>query len=104
MTREHYLEMCEVMGKPPLDEDIPPEFDDFPPDIQDSIVIYSYLRDNWEYMNGNYIGKDLTNLFQLFDLFEVEHSSRKLVFQVIRQLDTIRQKLIASKKPSGPAA
>lgn len=100
MTRERYLDMCEQLGSVPVESEIPPEFDDFPPDVQDSIVIYSYLRDNWEYMGGNYVGKDLTNLFQLFDLFEVEHTSRKLVFQVIRQLDVIRQKLIQSKKPS----
>lgn len=104
MTKHHYLEMCELFGKEPVETDIPPEFDDFPPDVQDSIVIYSYLRDNWEYVGGNYLGKDLSNLFQLFDLFEIEHASRKLVFQVIRQLDTIRQKLIQSKKPSGKPA
>lgn len=101
MTRQRYLDMCQELGNEPIESEIPFDFEDFPPDVQDSIVIYGYLKDNWEYMGGNYIGKDLTNLFHLFDLFEIEQTSRKLVFQIIRHLDTIRQKLINNKKPSG---
>lgn len=100
MTREVYIEMCEALGDPIIEENIPPDFQDFPEEIQNSIQIYGYLNDNWDYMNGNYIGKDFNLLFKLFELLEVtERAEKRLIFETIKYLDSIRHKIIQNKKP-----
>ena len=58
MTRDTYFEMCEALGTEPVEEEIPVEFEDFCLDVQEALSIYQKLRDEWDYMGGNYIGKN----------------------------------------------
>ena len=37
MTRAKYLEMCEQLNKEPRDDEIPPDWEDFPEIVQDAI-------------------------------------------------------------------
>lgn len=97
MTKEKYLEMCEMLGTIPSEEEMPVELEDLPIVAQISVTIYETLGDEWEYMAGNYTGKNLQNLFEIFDLYEVEKEERLIVYKILCILDNIRKKIIRQK-------
>ena len=99
MTKEQYLEMCEMLGSEPIDEEIPVEFEDMPLEVQESFRIYTTLQDNWDYMNGNYIGKNLSGVSEIFAMYDIEKSDYKIVYEIIIQIDKIRAKQISDSKP-----
>ena len=66
MTKESYFEMCEMMGSEPVESEIPVEFDDFPLEVQQAFNAYRMLRDEWDTMNGNYLGKSLIGVVSSF--------------------------------------
>lgn len=90
--------MCQLLGTEPKDEEIPVEFDDLPNEVQEAIVVYNMLQDNWDTMNGLYLGKVLTGIGDIFDIAEIE--DRKTCFSIINILDSIRSKMINAKKPA----
>ena len=71
MTRERYLEMCEQMGNEPLDEEIPPNYEDMPEVIIVALTTFSLLGDRI-YPDIGYIGKDYTNLDHYIDVFGID--------------------------------
>ena len=62
-----------------------------------AMTIYETLRDEWEYMGGNYIGKNLSNIFSIFKLYHIDESEHLLTYKLIRAIDTARQTLIREK-------
>lgn len=94
-----YFELCETLGNEPLEEEIPVEFEDFPQLVQQSFNFYSMLRDNWDPMGGNYLGKDMSTIFEFFRLYDVEKEEQILHMTLIQHIDSARAKLISSKKP-----
>jgi hypothetical protein len=86
------------MGTEPTDDDTPPDIEDFPLQIQDTLNVYRNLRDIWDTMSGQYLGKDLSIIFNLFDLLEIEPADQKLVFRFIQSIDRIRNQILDSKK------
>lgn len=98
MTREQYLLMCEQLGTEPIDSEIPADFSDFPPIVQQAIQIHSILPGNWEGMSGTYMGKDYTLLPYLFEeIYEVENKQLMMRFiltieNIIREVYTQQQK------------
>lgn len=90
MTKDQYFEMCEMMGYEPNDKDIPVEIDDFPPEVQTAFEIYQLLQDHWEGMSGTYMGKNLTGIKDVFDIFEVEVVDRKPILELINLIDRER--------------
>lgn len=99
MTKEQYFEMCEQLGTEPVEEEIPVEFDDFAMEAQLAISIYSKLRDEWEYINGNYLGKNLNGIFDLFDVYEVDQKDKKFYLELIHIIDSTRIDEIRKSKP-----
>ncbi len=87
MTRDHYFEMCETLGSEPIDSEIPIELEDLPEVVQTAFSIYNMLHGEWEYMNGTYLGKNLQNIFKIFDLFQVDEEDRLLIYKVINIID-----------------
>lgn len=70
VTRETYFNLCEQMEKEPVPEEIPPEMEDFPEDVQSAILTFGKLGDRIVGDVG-YIGKDYTSLpihMELLDL------------------------------------
>lgn len=55
------------------------------------------MRDQWDSMGGNYLGKDLGNVFDFFKLFKFEESEQLLAISLIQQMDSIRAKLVSEK-------
>ena len=99
MTKEQYFEMCEALGTTPVEEEIPLEIEDFPAEVQQAINVYYRLRDEWDTMNGIYLGKSYTGLGEILEIFEVEKEDRKYFLEWITILDNVRRKAIEASKP-----
>jgi len=99
MTKDSYFEMCEALGSEPIETEIPVEYDDFPVEVQEAIRIYNNLQDNWDYMGGNYIGKNLNGFKDILSIFEVDPQDYRAVYELIMRIDRIRAKSIQDSKP-----
>ena len=71
MTRDRYLEMCDQLGKEPVEDEIPPDWEDFPEIAVDAIRAFGGLGDRI-YPEIGYMGKDFTNLPYYIKAYEVE--------------------------------
>lgn len=100
MTKEQYFDMCEQLGSEPVESEIPVEFDDFAMEVQLALSIYRMLRDEWEYMNGTYLGKNLNGIFELFDVYEVNPRDKKFYLELIHMIDSTRIDQIRNSKPT----
>lgn len=97
MTKEQYLDMCEMLGNEPLDEQIPAEFGDFPYEVQLAINIFYILPDVFEGMSGTYMGKNYTLLPYLFDeIYQVDNKPQMMQFILI--IGSIMHKEYAQKQ------
>lgn len=99
MTKDQYFEMCEALGTEPLDEEIPVEIEDFPPEVQICISIYYKLKDEWDGMNGVYLGKSYAGFADILDALEFPKEDRKFLIDVITTLDAARSKVYNEKRP-----
>ncbi len=99
MTREQYFEMCEQLGSEPLESEIPVEYDDLPLEVQEVLQIYNNLPDSWDYMGGNYIGKNMQNILDIFSMYDVPHNDHRIFYEFICSIDRIRAKQLQDKKP-----
>jgi len=84
MTRERYLEMCEQMGNEPIEEEIPPDMQDFPPIIVEALHTFNMLGDRL-YPEIGYVGKDYTNLEHFLELYGIE--DKEYFLQLLSWLD-----------------
>jgi len=98
MTKETYFEMCEALGNEPIESEIPIEFDDFPIEVQQAFNAYRMLRDEWDTMNGNYLGKSFIGIKDVLEATEIEPSEQKFIIMLIRMIDTVRSDEINNKK------
>ena len=64
---------------------MPPAMDMYPYEVQMAFFIYSLLSDTWEGMNGMYMGKNLSGLGELLNIYEIE--DRKTVVYFLRHID-----------------
>ena len=99
MTKDAYFEMCEELGTEPVDAEIPVEFEDFFVDVQEALGIYQKLRDEWDTMNGNYLGKNYAGLIELLELLDVPVEDRRTQYELIGIIDMHRSQAIANAKP-----
>lgn len=105
MTKEAYFEMCEQLGEEPIEEEIPTELGDFPDLIQQCFAIYGMLKDCWDPMGGNYLGKDYSIVFELFRVYRViELEEELLILDFLQHIDSVRAKIISSKQAKSPVA
>lgn len=96
MTKERYYEMCEMLNKEPVDEDTPVEFTDLPIDVQDAMHVYNMLQDNWDTMNGLYLGKQRVGISEIFNILGVDDF--KTTYHIVSIIDRIRSEMINSQK------
>ena len=59
---------------------MPPELRDFPFEVQQAFLIHSVLLDQWDGMSGMYMGKDMSPLGTLLDVYEVEDKRTVVYF------------------------
>lgn len=104
VTKEMYLEMCSMMGSKPVESEIPVELDDMPLEVQQAMLVYRMLRDEWEGFSGSYLGKSYIGLTEILQYTEIEPSDHKLIVMLIKTIDSIRSQQIAKhreqKKPA----
>ena len=98
MTKDAYFEMCEALGSEPLESEIPVEFDDFPLEVQQAFNAYRMLRDEWDTMNGTYLGKSLIGIKDVLEAIEVDPSEHKFIIMLLRMIDNVRSDEINNKK------
>ena len=104
MTKDQYLEMCEQLGTTPDPKEMPVEYEDFYIEVQLALNIYGVLRDEWEYMAGNYLGKNLNGILDLFTLYEIEQQDKRFYLELIHIIDSIRiEEIRKSKATQKPA-
>lgn len=96
MTKDQYYAMQEQLGKEVDPARVPKDLSDLPLSFQTYIAVFSYLPDRYEGMSATYLGKDLSPLGTLLDIFEV--TDRVLALQVISRLDKIRSDTLAQKQ------
>lgn len=99
MTKEAYFEMCETLGSEPIEEEIPVDFEDLISDVQEAMGIYFKLRDEWDTMNGTYLGKSYAGILDIFIILDVPIEDRKTMFELIGIIDFHRSKAISDAKP-----
>ena len=99
MTKEAYFELCEAMGTEPLEEETPVDFEDFYIAVQEALVIYQKLKDEWDTMNGNYMGKSYAGIIDIFTILEVPVEDHRTLFTLIGIIDQHRSKAISDSKP-----
>jgi hypothetical protein len=59
------------MGKEPDENEIPPDWEDFPEIVQYAINIFNMLGDR-VYPDIGYVGKDYSNLQHYIDVYKIE--------------------------------
>jgi hypothetical protein len=100
VTKETYFEICETLGNEPIEEEIPVDFEDFPPELQLAFDIYNTLQDSWDYMGGNYIGKSYSSIKDILEIFDIERTEMAFYLGLLSIIDNTRKELINSKKPA----
>jgi len=90
--------MCEQMGWEPKEEDLPQDGSNLSLECQQALTILNALPDNWEGMNGTWLGKDYSGLSAVMDIYEVE--SRREVFELLKEAESTLGKYYAQQSKS----
>jgi len=98
MTKQQYFEMCEQLGNEPVDSEIPVELEDLPLEVQQALMVYRMLRDEWEGFNGLYLGKSYIGLTEILHYTEVDQQDQKIILTLIKIIDGIRGNIINEKQ------
>lgn len=95
--------MCEMLGDPVIEDDMPYEIDDFPLEVQQALEVYALLRDEWDTMNGNYLGKNMVGIKDILEVVEIEREESPFIIRLVRLFDKLRSDII-NKKAEKPAS
>jgi hypothetical protein len=98
MTKEQYLEMCEMLGSEPDELEMPVDFTDFPELVQQTLNLYNLLLDHWDGMSGVFFGKRLEGIFDLFKVYEIVDYEQLYALNIIKHLDSVRSKIYAEQR------
>lgn len=98
MTKQQYFDMCDQLGTEPLEHEIPVELDDLPLEVQQALLVYRMLKDDWEGFNGLYLGKSYIGLTEILHYTEVEPEDYKIALTLIKIIDNIRANIINEKQ------
>ena len=79
---EQYFLICEQMGVEPKEEDIPKDPSTFSLEAQQALVLLNSLPDNWDGMNGVWLGKDYSGLQDIIDIYEIY--KKREVFELLK--------------------
>ena len=104
MTKDLYFEMCEMMGNPPRDSEIPIDMGDFAAIVQVAFSVYTNLQDNWDTMNGGYLGKVRSNFTETLTILGIEPEDFREVFTIVNLIDSVRISVIKENTPKAPEA
>ena len=77
--------MMEQLGREPIEEEIPPAWEDFPDIVVMAVNTFNYLGDR-VFPDIGYVGKDYTNLPQYLQIYEVE--DKEFFLEILNFLDS----------------
>jgi hypothetical protein len=86
MTKDQYLMMCEQTGEEINWEKCPPDWEDFPDIVINTISIFNSMGDR-VYPDIGYIGKDFTNFQFLLKYYNIDNNQIDFVLDTILWLD-----------------
>ena len=84
------------MGVEPKEEDIPKDPSTFSVEAQQALVLMNALPDIWEGMNGVWLGKNYTGLFDIMNLYDID--SKREVFELLKVCEEELGKYYSQKK------
>lgn len=84
------------MGVEPKEEDIPKDPSTFSLEAQQALVLMNALPDNWEGMNGVWLGKDYSGLIDIMNIYGIEQ--QREVFELLRVCEDELGKYYAQKR------
>lgn len=84
------------MGVEPKEEDVPKDPSTFSLEAQQALVVMNALPDNWDGMNGVWLGKDYSGLGDILDIFEI--ASKREVFELLKVCEDELSKYYAQKR------
>jgi len=87
------------MNTEPVESDIPVDFSDFPQELQQCFEIYNILQDNWDTMNGVYLGKNWTGIKDMLEMYQVNKDEMVFYLGLINLIDRVRKQTL-NKKPT----
>jgi hypothetical protein len=67
------------LGQEPNLDEMPPEIDDFPMEVQEAFTIHIMLPDKWDGSSGSYMGKDWAALEPLLNINGIPQPERKTI-------------------------
>ena len=84
------------MGVEPKEEDIPKDPSTFSLEAQQALVIMNALPDNWDGMNGVWLGKDYSGLGDILEIYDI--SQKRDVFELLKVCEIELGKFYAQKR------
>ena len=87
MTKDQYLLMCEQTGEEIDWDKCPPDWEDFPDIVVNTVSIFNCMADR-VYPEIGYTGKDFTNFEFLIKHFDIEKHQIDFVYETILWLDS----------------
>ncbi len=92
--------MCEALNSAPKESEIPVDTEDLPKEIQVLLGLYDVLLDNWDYVNGNYYGKKMEGITEVFDLYSVPTEDRLYYLKILMAINSAKVSLWHKKQKS----
>jgi|TARA_B110000444_G_C18736916_1_gene546075 hypothetical protein len=86
MTKERYFKMCEQLNKEPIQEEIPPDFEDLPETAKIAITIFNSLGDRI-FPDVGYTGKDYTTFDHYLDIYAIT-DEKELLLDILTYLES----------------
>ena len=78
---------------------MPVEYADLTLDIQEALGIYQKLKDEWDNINGTYLGKSYAGIVDMFTVLDVPREDWRILFDLIAMIDVHRTRSIKEKTP-----
>ena len=91
-----YLKICEQTGEVPDERKLPPEIGQYPTEVQEAFLIHGLLPDRWEGMSGYYMGKDMSALKALLDIYEIK--DKKVVVYFLKHIESKHSDYVNKKQ------
>jgi len=96
MDTEQYLLMCDQMGWEPEINKIPKDPSEFSLEVQNCLILFNALPDNWDGMSGSWMGKDYSGLMDIMDIYEME--ARRNIFELLKIAEVEAGKYYAQQR------
>ena len=95
--------MCEALGTEPIPEEIPLDSSDMSYETIDAVECYRLLPDNFTGM-GDYLGKDMSNLVNVFKLLNIPEHEKFYIIETIQYMDSLVIKDLTRKRKAQEAS